>query len=320
MSDHATMNSPAAPLPQPKPQNGIGGYIFLNQGGLRSGWRLLVYAAFVCAIFLVGSQIEWMFVRPERNVFSYSNQFAFELVAVASVLGAALLMSKIERRTVGEYGLPFAGIFGRELWWGCVFGFCEMSSLIALISAFGGYSLGPRALNGMEIAQWGFLWLVLFVLVGFFEEFFFRGYTLFTLKQGIGFWPAAIVLSACFGAVHIKNDGENWVGILGVFVVGLFWCFTVRRTGTLWFAVGMHVAFDFSESFLYSVPDSGAVLPGHLTNATMHGPAWLTGGVVGPEASVFDFIILVAYFFLFHFMFPARNDRVAPANLPPANS
>jgi len=61
-------------------------------------------------------------------------------------------------------------------------------------------------------------------------------------------------------------------------LTGLFWCLTLRATGNLWFAVGMHASFDFGETFLYSVPDSGMVFPGHLSNATLAGPRWLTGG------------------------------------------
>jgi membrane protease YdiL (CAAX protease family) len=91
--------------------------------------------------------------------------------------------------------------------------------------------------------------------------------------------------------------------------VGLFWCFTLRRTGSLWFAVGMHASFDFGETFLYSVPDSGLLLPGHLSHAVLYGPAWLTGGTPGPEGSVFDFFILVLFFYIFHRRYPPRPSR-----------
>ena len=89
----------------------------------------------------------------------------------------------------------------------------------------------------------------------------------------------------------------------------------MRRTGTLWFAVGMHAAYDFGETYLYSVPDSGMVFPGHLSSATLHGPAWLTGGTVGPEASVFDFVIFLLLFFVIHWLYPAgkSSDRNPPA-------
>ena len=309
MIDESPMQPSGALSPPPLTPPNLPTRIFLREDGLRSGWRLILYSASLFCIYLAAAFIVSSFIRPVRGTLSYTNQLGFELAAATAVLGAALLMARLERRPFGAYGLPARIAFGKEFWFGWLFGFCEMSALVGLISAFGGYSLGTRALDGIEIVRWGVLWLSFFLLVAVFEEFLFRGYTLFTLTDGIGFWPAAIALSLCFGAVHRQNPGENWVGVFGVFVVGLFWCFTIRRTGTLWFALGMHASFDFSETFLYSVPDSGAVLPGHLTNATLHGPEWLTGGTVGPEASVFDFMILAAFFYLFHVMFPARNNK-----------
>jgi len=91
----------------------------------------------------------------------------------------------------------------------------EISVLVGLIAAFGGYSFGDVALHGKELLRWGILWAVFFVFVGLFEEFTFRGYTQYTLAESIGFWPAAIVLSCSFGAVHLGNPGEGWVGASG---------------------------------------------------------------------------------------------------------
>jgi hypothetical protein len=69
----------------------------------------------------------------------------------------------------------------------------------------------------------------------------------------------------------------------------------------------MHAAFDFGETFLFSVPDSGVIFPGHLSSAVIHdGPAWLIGGTAGPEASVLDFVILAIFFYIVHRMYPAK--------------
>ncbi|MGH9743495.1 MAG: lysostaphin resistance A-like protein [Candidatus Acidiferrum sp.] len=179
--------------------------------------------------------------------------------------------------------------------------------LIGLIAAFGGYSFGGLAEHGAVIGKWALYWATFFVVVGLTEEFLFRGYSLHTLAEGIGFWPAAVVLSLGFGAIHLHNPGEGWAGIAGVAFVGLFWCFTLKRTGSLWFALGMHAATDFGETFLFSVPDSGTIFPGHLSNAVLHGPVWLTGGSAGPEASVFDFLILVVFFWIVHWLYPASQ-------------
>jgi membrane protease YdiL (CAAX protease family) len=142
----------------------------------------------------------------------------------------------------------------------------------------------------------------MFLLVGLFEEFLVRGYTQFTLTRGIGFWPAALVLSCAFGLLHLGNEHEQWRGLLAAALIGLFFCLTLRRTGSLWFAVGFHAAWDWGETFFYSVPDSGSVWPGHLLSSSPHGPDWLSGGSVGPEGSVLCFVVIAALWIAFERM------------------
>lgn len=309
MENEKATATPTAHATHDLPPSGFIGKIFLNPEGLRAGWRLLLYVALVAALFLSLKVLSTQFWKSTPGVFSLANLFLSEVVGFVSAFGAAVLMSFIEHRTVGLYGLPVRGAFGKLFWQGCFLGLLEVSLLIGCIYAFGGYSFGGLALHGVAVIHWSALWAICFVFVALFEEFLFRGYTLFTLESGIGFWLAALVLSLLFAGVHLQNSGEGRIGVASVFVVGLLWCFTVRRTGSLWFAVGMHAAYDFGETFLYSVPDSGMLFPGHLSNATLHGPAWLTGGTVGPEASLFDFLILFVLFYVIHRLYPANQDR-----------
>ena len=295
--------------------------IFSNAEGLRAGWRLLLYMVITAGFFLGLKLLLMQFYRPTPDKFSFESLLYSEVIGFISAFGAAVVMSFLEHRPVGVYGLPVQQAFGKLFWQGFLLGFLEITAVVGLIYAFGGYVFGPLALHGAQVIHWGVLWLLCLTFVGLFEEFLFRGYSLFTLSTGVGFWPAAILLSLLFAAVHLENSGEGRVGVAGVFVVGLLWCFTVRRTGSLWFAVGMHAAFDFGETFLYSVPDSGMVLPGHLSDATLHGPAWLTGGTVGPEASVFDFVLLFIFFYVIHRLYPANKmPRQAGASIYRTNS
>jgi hypothetical protein len=182
-----------------------------------------------------------------------------------------------------------------------------ITAIIFLIRAFGGFSFGDLALRGPALWGYAALWIVVFLFVGLFEEFLFRGYAQFTLANGMGFWPAAVALSGGFAAIHLHNRGEDKIGSLSVFVIGMFFCLTLRRTGNLWFAVGMHAAFDWGETFLFSVPDSGLVAPGHLLNSSFHGPVWLTGGTVGPEGSVMAFAVVGIAAVIFASVFPSRT-------------
>jgi membrane protease YdiL (CAAX protease family) len=309
MDDDSFGRPPEADREINSPANRLHFRLFLNETGLRAGWRLLIYAAIFFLFWSTSIYLLGQLLRPVRGIFFPSFQFFGELVSFLAAFLAAWVMSQLEERPVGTYGLPASGAFGKLFWQGCLFGFSEIFILVGLIGAFGGYSFGSLSEHGIAIAKWALFWGAFFVVVGLFEEFFFRGYALHTLAQGIGFWPAAIVLSVSFGAVHLQNSGEGWIGVASVAFVGLFWSFTLKRTGSLWFALGMHAAFDFGETFLFSVPDSGMIFPGHLSNAILHGPKWLTGGSPGPEASIFDFLILGIFFFVVHRWYPARKEQ-----------
>ncbi len=301
--------APDTPLMTPGAE-GLAGKIFLNEIGLRAGWRLLIYAAFVTGLGLGGGIVLQHFVRPIRDAFSPGYWLAHEVFVFGVVFAAALIMGQLEGRALDVYGLPLRGAFGKLFWQGCLLGMVEVSVLVGLIAAFGGYSFGGLAVHGAALLRWGVLWAVFFFFVGLFEEFLFRGYTQYTLADGIGFWPAAILLSCSFGAVHLNNPGEGWVGAAGVVAIGLLFALTLRRTGNLWLAVGWHASFDFGETFLYSVPNSGIVLQGHLSDASLHGAGWLTGGTVGPEGSVFSFLIMGVFAIAIHVFFPAKTGGV----------
>ena len=183
---------------------------------------------------------------------------------------------------------------------------------MVLMRAGGLFYFGGLAIHGVRILKFAAFYGLLFLTVGFFEESVMRGYAQFTLTQGMGFWPAAILLSVVFGAMHLGNSGEAWLGILGAALLGLFFCLTLRRTGTLWFAVGFHASWDWGESYFYSVPDSGAMVTGHLLNSSFHGSRWLTGGSVGPEGSVLVLLIIALMWLVFDRMY--RQARYLPRN------
>lgn len=273
---------------------------------------LLRIFAFVALATGVGLVLQWIlapYLSGERSLYSPKAVVFSEVTSLMGVFVAGWALSRLEERPFGDYGLPAHGAFGKLFWQGALFGVAEISAVIGVIAAAGSYHFGALAIHGMELLRWAAFWGVVFILVGLYEEFAFRGYVQFTLAQAMKFWPAAALLSVAFGLVHIANPGESKLGIVGIVLTGLFWCFTLRRTGNLWFAVGMHASFDFGETFLYSVPDSGHVFPGHLSDATLAGPWWLTGASAGPEASVCDFIVLLLFFFLFHRLYP---PRIAP--------
>jgi len=288
-------NLPESQIAPPPPPSHF--TIFRGPNGIRAGWRILIFLAIVAALFTVlsiivaltsGGKIQRGGVSqltPRLIILSEGVLFLFPSIA-------ALIMARIEHRKYGDYGLPARGAFGKRFWVGALAGFVAISACLLAIFLLHGFRLTGLAIHGKTIATATLAWSAAFILVGLAEEFSFRGYLQYTLTAGIGFWPSAIILSCLFGVAHWGNPGETKPGLLSVVCFALLFCFILRRTGNLWWAVGFHAGWDWGQTFFYGVPDSG-LLPYHnLFNCTFSGKSWLTGGSVGPEASVFTPIVL----------------------------
>ena len=103
---------------------------------------------------------------------------------------------------------------------------------------------------------------------------------------GSGFWQAAWVTSTLFGYIHTGNGGENWIGIFAAAFIGFGFCVSVRVTGSAWWAIGCHAAWDWAETYFYGTADSGLVAPGRYLTARPAGNQFWSGGADGPEGSV----------------------------------
>jgi len=196
---------------------------------------------------------------------------------------------------------------GKHFWEGTVWGFLAISGTLLTIFGLHGFHITGLAIHGAVIPGAVASWSITFLMVGLSEEFAFRGYTQFTLTTGIGFWPSAVLFSALFAAAHLGNPGETKTGLLSVVWFGLLFCLILRRTGNLWWAVGFHAGWDWGQTFFYGVHDSGMAPYHNLLNSEFFGPNWLTGGSVGPEASVFTPIALLVVAVLFSRRYPERK-------------
>ena len=310
---------PGMPPPPAPPRYNI----FTGPHGLRAGWLVLIFIApFLPFIIL---QIKAASTHGSRNALLFTPQLVIvsETISLLLLFGPLFIISRFEKRSLGSYGLPLRRAFRSTFWIGTVLGFFSLTAVLLAVRGLHGFYFGPVALSGRTLLRYALLWALAFLMVGIWEEYFFRGYPQFVLTRGMGFWPAAIMTSLFFGVLHGTNPGESPVGLAAVFAVGLFFCLTLRRTGDLWFAVGFHAAWDYAQTFLYGVPDSGAPAVGHLFNSHFQGPTWLTGGSVGPEASLLVFPVLGLAALIVAWLYPDTKypepeAAVAPSSPDPA--
>lgn len=260
---------------------GVFGAIFIGPGGWRAGWRLLAFGLIAGALAIaIAVPVALVSLRLQGDSYLIGTELAFAIV----ILAASLVMARLERRSLAHYGLTWRKGSLRRFVIGLAAGFAALSLLIAALLAVGGLTVLRVSLAGA--LRWAALYAAMFLVVGFFEEFLTRGYALFTLTTGIGFWPSAIVTSTLFALIHLGNPGESPVGILNAGLLGLVFCLMLRRSGDLWMAIGFHAAWDWAESWVYGVANSAVRLPGALIVSAPAGPDLLSGGVVGPEGSL----------------------------------
>jgi uncharacterized protein len=240
----------------------------------------------------------------DGSTFHLKNELATKFVTAFFVSLATWEVSRIEKRPLDDYGIPLRKAFGKRFWEGCIWGFAMLSAILLVLRVLGSFQIDSVALSGVAVYRYALGWAAAFLLVSISEELSFRGYWLFSISRRLRFWRGALFVSTIFAVAHISNHGENVVGILQVFAFGMLLCLTIRRTGTLWFALGFHAAWDWAETFFYGTPDSGLLGDGRLLNTSVHGPSWLTGGTAGPEGSVIALLVLLLCAFLIHLRFP----------------
>jgi uncharacterized protein len=229
---------------------------------------------------------------------------------LVSAAAALLLLAHIEKSPVSRYWLPWNRAFRSSYWQGMLWGIGLDAAIMLAIAVAGGYSIDGLALSGSSLVTSALLWATIAVVNGIGENLAFFSYPLFTLTRTMGFWAAAVLLSLLFTCGHLGNAGENAVGLVAIFLQVLFLAFTVLRTGNLWFSFGAHAGFVFTENFFFSVPDSGVASTGQLFHASLHGPAWLTGGTAGPEGSVLAFGVMLLALVVFSRVYPHREHRM----------
>ncbi len=274
-------------------------HVFMNETGLRAGWRAALY-------FLLFALLTLLLFFP-LNLLTHGKRPHGELspgiallgegIQAIAIFGAAALMARIEHRRLLDIPFQGSGRVARFLF-GLLWGFVALTALIFVLWKMHLLVFGSVTLHAGAAVRYGLVWAVMFLLVALAEEALTRGYLQSMLARGMGFWPAAILISLLFGALHLGNKGESHVGILSAALVGLLFSLSLWYTGSLWWAIGFHASWDWGQSFFYGTADSGLVARGHLLAEHPVGNPWLSGGATGPEGSPYVLLLILVVAFL----------------------
>ena len=301
--------------------------IFTGRFGIRAGWSMAVYAVLsllfsviliVTALAVAGKLRQAVAdmsaashastaatSQPIPEVGSFDT-FMSRILNFGGFVLAAFVLARIEHRRFSSYGIGVARFsdFLPGAWWGLA----TLSLLVAILRVTHHLVFDAQSLHGSAVLLSGGKWLLAFLAVGLFEEYSCRGFFQFTLTRGflglgerisprnaraVAFSLAAFVMSFLFSVGHLFNVRENRMGLVMVFLAAVLFSYSLWRTGSLWWAIGFHMAWDWAQSFLFGVPDSGQMCLGRLFHTHSVGHPLLSGGVDGPEGSVYVIPIMM---------------------------
>jgi membrane protease YdiL (CAAX protease family) len=328
--------SPQSPIERPTPLHNV----FFGTDGIRAGWSILIFVALFAA-FLFLAHLIAVKIHPPTHQTSPDHTIPFffmflnEAVPLVVVGIVTWIMSKVERRPVGVYGLGGTRKlphFIAGLAWGII---C-LTPFILILWKAGFLVFDNRLLFGSDILRYGAEWLGLFFVVGLLEEYFTRGYLQYTVTRGLAglfrwafktphsnalaFWTSAVIFSILFGVAHGSNPGESPIGLLTAGLASMMFCLVLWRTGSLWWAIGFHTTWDWGQSFLYGVADSGIMVQHHLLATHPVGKPLLSGGTTGPEGSIVILPIIVLIVAVIVFTLPRTHAGYARLLEQPAES
>src|SRR5262249_11485480 len=161
-----------------------------------------------------------------------------ESVLLIGALICTWIFAVYERRGLDSYGMPIPLALGARTWEGALVGLLMAATVAGGMYFLGGMQIYGMATTGSALAWSAAAWLIATICIGVAEEFWYRSYILQTLWKSIGFWPAAILIAAGFAADHyFFKAGENIWDVITLVSLSLALCYSVLKTGTLWFAV-----------------------------------------------------------------------------------
>lgn len=268
--------------------------------------RLFVYVAAILVIAIVVSILGKLLIPPLPSPLHEPMTVVKNLILLIAVFALyPFLVRLVERRAASETGI-------RRHWSGFLAG-CAIGALLIGVIYLVLYALGiahPQEGSGFE----GLTVAVLRPLsVAMLEELLFRGVLLRITEEVCGTAVAIIVSAGLFGLAHAVNPGATPFTIFALTVdLGILLSLAYVLTRNIWLAVGMHMAWNFMQGFVFGTEVSGSREPSSFFTTSMTGSDLLTGGSFGLEGSLVSLVVSLAASAVLAVLIARKHDWQAP--------
>lgn len=208
------------------------------------------------------------------------------LVCAAALVGLYVALTRyLERRPVRELA-PRAG----QALTGIILGLALFSSVFVLL-----HLIGVARWQGVSARFDVIPALAASLLAAVGEELAFRGALFRIVEEGLGTTAALVISAAVFGLLHALNPGATVVSTAAIALeAGILLGAAYALTRNLWFPIGLHLGWNFTEGGVFGVSVSGGSAAKGILSVSIGGPRLLTGGSFGPEASFIAIAVCLA--------------------------
>ena len=266
-------------------------------------WAIILSLIFMYGGSLIGSLATVPLYLALSNVpLFFNNQDLLSLlITLFSFAFISLLVffrvKVIEKRSLSSIG------FNKNNWLkkyslGFLIGLVMMSIIVLILLLFGYITVEKNPIQPVGVSAISSVLVMLFgwIIQGATEEIVTRGWLLNVLSTKYNIGVGLLISSTLFGLMHLTNPNVNYIAVINIIFVGLFYGLYVIKTNDLWSVCGMHSAWNFAQGNIFGFEVSGLdVSVGSLIDLNLVGNNVITGGAFGPEAGIIStFILLVS--------------------------
>lgn len=265
-------------------------------------WAIILSLIFMYGGSLMGSLATVPFFLALRNIplFFNNKDLLSLLITLFSFAFISLLVffrvKVIEKRSFSSIG------FNKNNWLkkyslGFLIGLAMMSIIVLILFPFGYITVEKNPIQPVGISAISSVLVILFgwIIQGATEEIVTRGWLLNILSTKYNIGVGLLISSTLFGLMHLTNPNVNYIAVINIILVGLFYGLYVIKTNDLWAVCGMHSAWNFAQGNIFGFKVSGLdVSVGSLIDLNLVGSDFVTGGIFGPEAGITATFILLA--------------------------
>jgi len=261
---------------------------------LGTGWALGAYVFGVVFLVVAGSILLPLQPTTLADIPASTLIMQGALTLTASLIPAWVLLVHAHGVSPGALGFHLHRSAVGESLLGILLGVVVIGASVAAMAGAGVIRWVEDSGSMMGLLTEGGTALAILALPAAAEEAFFRGYPLQLLSRAWGPLPALVLTSVAFGLLHGMNPGLTWVALVNLVLAGVFLGVVFLKTGSLWWATGAHLGWNWTLGFLVDLPVSGLeMVDTPIWTGVSSGPSWLGGGPFGPEGSVLTAVVVL---------------------------